>query len=141
MDNSQSQSMNQEGPTEAPPKLPEGWLGEYFWANLRAMSDILFFQLSGRGPAGNFTMFNEPLAIRNGKGAIQPLNDVTHSIYRELPTEPALSVPTPDATPQPTTDPFNRPSEGDTRSHDDGPYEGADRGFMSVSSYQISHYP
>ena len=30
MDDLQSQSMNQEGPTEAPPKLPEGWLGEFF---------------------------------------------------------------------------------------------------------------
>ena len=38
-------------------------------------------------------------------------------------------------TPQPTTDPFNRPRESGSRGVDDNDsYEGADRGFMSVSS-------
>ena len=67
MDNSQSQSMNQEGPTEAPPKLPEGWLGKCFKIQSRAMSDILVLQRSGKGLAESSTMCNELPVIHNGR--------------------------------------------------------------------------
>lgn len=64
----------------------------------------------------------------------------------DIPTQPALSVPTPDPTPQQQTDPFQRPAE--TRSPFMGPdghlvvkkedgsvenYEGADRSLLGVS--------
>ncbi|KAL8951775.1 MAG: hypothetical protein Q9222_002266 [Ikaeria aurantiellina] len=51
----------------------------------------------------------------------------------DVPTQPALSVPTPDPTPQPIGDPFQKPA----MSSENGPndkgdhYEGADRGFLS----------
>jgi hypothetical protein len=63
----------------------------------------------------------------------------------DIPTQPALSVPTPDPTPQPVTDPFQRPpmpgnsmsgteNGGGARGFDGAgeQYEGADRGFLSV---------
>ncbi|MCJ1474965.1 hypothetical protein MMC13_003625 [Lambiella insularis] len=46
----------------------------------------------------------------------------------EVPTQPALSVPTPEPTPQ-HANPFQPPSG--TNTGEDGTYEGADRGFMS----------
>ncbi|KAI4155308.1 MAG: hypothetical protein LQ340_001073 [Diploschistes diacapsis] len=61
-------SPNQEGPSEAPPSLPEGWLAQW-----------------------------------------------------DIPTQPALSVPTPEPTPQ-AQSPFQKP--------DAPPYEGADRSLL-----------
>ena len=71
----------------------------------------------------------------------------------DIPTQPALSVPTPDPTPQPITDPFQRPpmpedatpgveNGGGTRGVDGAgeQYEGADRGFLSVCP-QSYNYP
>ena len=51
-----------------------------------------------------------------------------------MPTEPALSVPTPEPTPQHAeSDPFQRPSgtQGGGPGEGEG-YEGADRGIISV---------
>ncbi len=67
----------------------------------------------------------------------------------EVPTQPALSVPTPDITPQQYTDPFQRPSDGPSSPFmgTDGQvkvrgadgqeenYEGADRNLITVSSH------
>lgn len=64
----------------------------------------------------------------------------------DVPTQPALSVPTPDPTPQQYTDPFQKPAGGPTSpfmgpdgqmqvKKEDGTvenYEGADRGLLGV---------
>ncbi|KAI4146371.1 MAG: hypothetical protein L6R39_003477, partial [Caloplaca ligustica] len=51
----------------------------------------------------------------------------------DIPTQPALSVPTPDPTPQPINDPFGKPAMSSERGPSDQGenYEGADRGFIS----------
>ena len=51
----------------------------------------------------------------------------------DIPTQPALSVPTPDPTPQQSMDPFQKPPSSDRGIDGQGEnYEGADRGFLSV---------
>lgn len=52
----------------------------------------------------------------------------------DVPTQPALSVPTPDPTPQNQMDPFQKPQSSERGNGGQGDnYEGADRGFLSVS--------
>ena len=60
---------------------------------------------------------------------------VPNFVQREIPTQPALSVPTPEPTPQHAdTDPFQAPSNPRSgEAGTDESYEGADRGFLSVS--------
>ena len=50
---------------------------------------------------------------------------------REVPTEPALSVPTPDPTPQQAMDPFQKPQEYSETRPDEN-YQGQDRSLLSV---------
>ncbi|KAL8867238.1 MAG: hypothetical protein Q9174_005792, partial [Haloplaca sp. 1 TL-2023] len=51
----------------------------------------------------------------------------------DIPTQPALSVPTPDPTPQPISDPFDKPPMSSERGPSEGGdnYQGQDRGFLS----------
>ncbi|KAL8690423.1 MAG: hypothetical protein Q9218_004123 [Villophora microphyllina] len=89
----------QEGPSEAPPQLPEGWLAQW-----EGQSRKYYYVQRATG----------------------------HSQW-DIPTQPALSVPTPDPTPQPIDDPFNKPPMSSERGPNEGSenYEGADRGFLS----------
>lgn len=63
----------------------------------------------------------------------------------EIPTQPALSAPTPDPTPQQASDPFQQPPDGSAGTPDangsgairglndaDPNYQGADRSLLSV---------
>ena len=79
-------------------------------------------------------MFSELQVIRNGTIVSFPMHFIVNFIRREIPTQPALSVPTPEPTPQHAdTDPFQVPPN--TRSGEAGAdesYKGADRGFLSV---------
>ena len=57
-----------------------------------------------------------------------------YELHREIPTEPAQSVPTPDPTPQPRGDPFERPDASNpSHGSDRGFDEGTDRSLLSVS--------
>ena len=69
----------------------------------------------------------------------------------DIPTQPALSVPTPDPTPQPINDPFQQPPQARSpvvgpdgvavMRNEDGTvehYEGADRGFIQVCASLLS---
>ncbi|MCJ1254860.1 hypothetical protein MMC24_002676 [Lignoscripta atroalba] len=86
----------QEGPSHAPPSLPDGWLAQW-----EGQSRKYYYVQRATG----------------------------HSQW-DVPNQPALSVPTPDSTPQPRTDPFEQPSA--TRGQDQvgGSYQGADRGLL-----------
>lgn len=53
-----------------------------------------------------------------------------------MPTQPALSVPTPEATPQ-GADPFQKPAAEARNENLDENYAGADRGLMSVSGVAL----
>ncbi|KAL8893429.1 MAG: hypothetical protein Q9192_005278 [Flavoplaca navasiana] len=89
----------QEGPSEAPPQLPEGWLAQW-----EGQSRKYYYVQRATG----------------------------HSQW-DIPTQPALSVPTPDPTPQPIGDPFQKPPMSSDRAQNEGGdnYQGADRGFLS----------
>ncbi|KAL9585177.1 MAG: hypothetical protein Q9203_004367, partial [Teloschistes exilis] len=89
----------QEGPSESPPQLPEGWLAQW-----EGQSRKYYYVQRATG----------------------------HSQW-DIPTQPALSVPTPDPTPQPIDNPFDKPTMSADRGPNDGNnnYEGADRGFLS----------
>ena len=51
----------------------------------------------------------------------------------DVPTQPALSVPTPDPTPLQEANPFEKPQSLERGMDGQGDnYEGADRGFLSV---------
>ncbi|MCJ1470893.1 hypothetical protein MMC07_009541 [Pseudocyphellaria aurata] len=105
-----SNSGTQEGPTESPPSLPEGWLAQ--WESSR----------------------RKYYYVQRATGVSQ----------WEIPTQPALSAPTPDPTPQQASDPFQRPPDGSAATpgaNDNGTarsqngvdpeYQGADRNLLS----------
>ena len=125
-----------QGPSSEPPRVPEGWLGKY--GSLMS-SGMISNNGSAMGwskskillcPESNWTS-----AMVSSQQLVLLSDYQAYTAHREVPTEPALSVPTPDPTPQPRGDPFERPGDPN-RSYgsDRGVDEGTDRSMLSVSN-------
>lgn len=126
--------VNQEGPTEAPPQLPEGCklhLWKHFVQSARINNVPGLAQWEGNSRKYYY--------VQRATG---------HSQW-DVPTEPALSVPTPDPTPRPDVNPFPHPDAG-PRSPEMGPdsqvivrnadgtvqhVDGNDRSLLGVCSF------
>ena len=85
---------NQEGPDKGPPALPEGW-----YVSLVAVPNMLYSSLTDYRLAQWEGQSRKYYYVQRATG---------HSQW-DVPTQPALSVPTPDPTPQQYTDPFQQP--------------------------------
>ena len=113
---SHSPTTNQEGPNDAPPQLPEGWY-------LSLSSVLLDLDLTLDRLAQWEGQSRKYYYVQRATG---------HSQW-EIPTQPALSVPTPDPTPQHSTGPFPTPAEPNTvKDGNEEAYEGADRSLLGV---------
>ena len=122
------QSPNQEGPSEQPPKLPEGWLAQWC-ARCQTRREHALTGL-GTPRRASTTLCKEPQVSLNGNWGDRPQHTMSKAYRRDVPTQPALSVPTPEPTPQ-AESPFNKP--GQTPGLPEEEYEGADRGLLTVS--------
>ena len=127
-------SPNQEGPSEAPPQLPEGWLAQWYAINFSMIANALNTKAGNRRRENTITYSEQP-DTRNGTYEHSRRKIELNSLTRDIPTQPALSVPTPETTPHHAdTDPFQKPPEASSgEDGGDGSYEGTDRGFLSVS--------
>ena len=106
----------QEGPSHAPPSLPEGWYVFLFKMHRSKLNTSLHRLAQWEGQSRKYYY------VERATG---------HSQW-DIPTQPALSVPTPDPTPQPITHPFSQPSEKASEDETAEGYEGADRSLLGV---------
>lgn len=83
---------NQEGPDRGPPTLPEGW-----YVSLAAI------------PKSTYLIAHRLAQWEGQSRKYYYVQRATGYSQWEVPTQPALSVPTPDPTPQQYTDPFQQP--------------------------------
>lgn len=114
---------NQEGPDKGPPALPEGW---YVSRLSLARSSQIHSYLTLHRLAQWEGQSRKYYYVQRATG---------HSQW-EVPTQPALSVPTPDPTPQQYTDPFRQPPvvKVDGATED----EEKDRSLLGVRGYCLS---